>query len=138
MKNALIILGVLLSLAGFALANSVQDIEIVSVTTSNTSVGAVVTNTAIGVNGWVNSVGLDVHGSGSLTLTLSTSRTSMVARTIISTNGITASAWVDPSDTSSRRYAVTDRDTFTLVASNGTASAQTYRAVIRVETANLR
>ena len=133
MKHITIILSVFLALSGISYANSVSDIEVIVSPGSN----ATVTATAQGVNGWVNSVAIDTASgsSGTVAVAIQPSQTTLDSRTIVSTNDITADLWLDPSDGASRRYAVTDRDKFSVTASNLTVAAKTYRVVIRVESA---
>lgn len=128
-----ILFGSFALLAGLCSANSVRDIEVVANPGSN----AVAVATVPGVNGWVNSVAIDTASgsTGNVAIAFQVSPSSMAARTIVSTNGITADLWLDPSDVASRRYAVTDKDTISLTVSNYTATAKQYRAVIRIETA---
>ncbi|MEI7879848.1 MAG: hypothetical protein WCI95_03125 [bacterium] len=128
MKSILITIVALL--AGISLAGMV-DIELIVTPGSNAQVSA----TAKGVNGYVNSVAIDVAAASTGTVTVAvTPVSSMAARTIVSTNSTVSDVWLDPSDSASRRYAVTDRDTFTLTATNETVTAKAYKAVIRVET----
>lgn len=133
MKHVFILTSIVLTLAGSVLANGLSDVEVVLVPGSNETVTA----TAQGVNGWVNSVAIDTASAstGNVTVAIQPSPATMAARTIVSTNSVTADIWLDPSDGASRRYAVTDKDTFSVTVSNMTATAKSYRAVIRVETA---
>jgi hypothetical protein len=129
MKSTLITIVALL--AGISLAGMV-DIELVVTPGSNAQVSA----TAKGVNGYVNSVAIRTASlsTGTVTIALGLTDTGMDTRTVYSGSITNADAWSDPSDSASRRYAVTDRDTFTLTATNETVTAKEYKAVIRVET----
>lgn len=133
MKHITIIASVILSLIVSAIANSVQDIEVIVSPGSN----AAATVTAMAVNGWVNSVGIDTasDSTGNVTVAIQASPSTLDARTIVSTNDVSADLWLDPSDAASRRYAITDKDTISVTVSNLTVTAKTYRAVIRVESA---
>lgn len=130
MKTAILITIVAL-LAGISLAGMV-DIELVVTPGSNAQVSA----TAKGVNGYVDSIAIKTASlsTGTVTVALGLSDTAMTARTVYSASITNANAWIDPSDSASRRYAVTDKDTFTLTATNATVTAKEYKAVIRVET----
>lgn len=109
------------------------DIEMGNTVSANSNA----TFTAKGVNGWVNSVGVDIgtDATGNVSLAVSASLSSLASRTVATTNDCIADVWIDPSDTASRRYAITDKDTFTLTVSNSCVTAKEYRAVVRVESA---
>ena len=133
MKHILILASIVLTMAGSLLANGLTDIEAV-ITVGSNAQDAV---TVQGVNGWVNSVGIDTASgsTGNVTVAIQASPSTLASRTIVSTNNVSADLWLDPSDAASRRYAITDKDTISLTVSNLTVTAKTYRAVIRVESA---
>jgi len=110
-----------------------EDIELGGSVRANSNA----TFTAESVNGWVNSVGVDIgtDATGNVSLAFASSVSSLTSRTVATTNDCIADVWIDPSDSASRRYAITDKDTFTLTVSNSCVTAKEYRAVIRVETA---
>lgn len=118
--------------AAVALAG-MEDIELIS----NPGPSSNVVVTAKGVNGWINSIGVDMPGgaTGNVAIALSSSASGMDSRAVATTNDVSADVWIDPSDTASRRYAITDKDTFSMTVSNKAAVVKQYRAVIRVETA---
>jgi len=118
-------------LAGIVTAGMV-DIELVVIPGGNAQVSA----TAKGVNGYVDSIALKTASlsTGVVSITLGLADTGITARTLYSVSITNANAWSDPSDSASRRYAITDKDSFTMTATNATGAAKEYKAVIRVET----
>uniref|UniRef100_A0A6M3L4V8 Uncharacterized protein n=1 Tax=viral metagenome TaxID=1070528 RepID=A0A6M3L4V8_9ZZZZ len=131
MKRAFLIIGILAAVS-LCMAG-IEDVEL------SASVGAGLNQvvTAACPAGHIAAIALDVAAgsTGNVEVAIAPQGAVMASRAIATTNDIRADVWLYPSDAGSRRYAVSDRDTFSMTVSNMTATAKQYRAVIRIETA---
>ena len=121
-----------LLVAAFAFAG-VEDVPIEASVTAGQNLTVAVKS----LPGHIESIVLDVASgsTGTVDLVISNRFDSLAPRSLASTNGIIADLWSYPADGASRRYAVTEKDTFLMTVSNSALSAKVYRAVIRIETA---